>query len=85
MEFKKNFPKINEPIKKLATELNRTFFKGRNPNGQKNMKKCSPSLSIREMHIKKLHLTPVRISTSNTKTTNVEDAGEKGTLIDSWC
>jgi hypothetical protein len=27
-------PKINEPIKKWATELN--FFKGRGPNSQKN-------------------------------------------------
>jgi hypothetical protein len=36
-ELKKlNSPKINEPIKKWATELNRTFFKGRSPNGKKN-------------------------------------------------
>jgi hypothetical protein len=35
-ELKKlNSPKINKPIKKWATELN-NFFKGRNPNGQKN-------------------------------------------------
>jgi hypothetical protein len=35
-ELKKlNSPKINEPKKKWATELNRTFSKGRNPNGQK--------------------------------------------------
>jgi hypothetical protein len=34
-ELKKlNSPKINEPIKKWATELNRTF-KRRNSNGQK--------------------------------------------------
>jgi hypothetical protein len=33
-EFKQlNAPKINEPIKKWATELNRIFFKGRSPNG----------------------------------------------------
>jgi hypothetical protein len=33
-ELKKlNSLQINEPIKKWATELNRTFFKGRNPNG----------------------------------------------------
>jgi hypothetical protein len=31
---KLNSPKINEQIKKWATELN-TFFKGRSPNGQK--------------------------------------------------
>jgi hypothetical protein len=34
-ELKKlNSPQISEPIKKLATELNRTFFKGRSLNGQ---------------------------------------------------
>jgi hypothetical protein len=34
-ELKKlNSPKINEPIKKWATELN-NFFKRRNSNGQK--------------------------------------------------
>jgi hypothetical protein len=38
-EFKKlNSLKINEPIKKWATKLNRTF-KGRNPNGQKIQEK----------------------------------------------
>jgi hypothetical protein len=37
-ELKKlNSPKINEPIKKWATELNRTFQ--RNPNGQKTHEK----------------------------------------------
>jgi hypothetical protein len=39
-ELKKlNSPKINEPIKKWATELNRTFFKGRSPNGKKTHEK----------------------------------------------
>jgi hypothetical protein len=38
-EFKKlNSPKINEPIKKWATELN-NIFKGRNPNDQKTHEK----------------------------------------------
>jgi hypothetical protein len=36
---KLNSPKINEPIKKWTIELNRTFFKGRNPNGQKTHEK----------------------------------------------
>jgi hypothetical protein len=36
---KLNSPKINEPIKKWATERNRSFFKGRSPNGQKTHKK----------------------------------------------
>jgi hypothetical protein len=54
---KLNSPKINEPIKKWATELN---FLKRNSNGQKTMKKCSPSLAIKEMQIKttlRFHLT----------------------------
>jgi hypothetical protein len=51
------------------------------------MKKCSPSLAIKEMQIKttlRFYLTPFRIaSIKNTKTKkNVgKDAGEKGTLI----
>jgi hypothetical protein len=47
-----NYSKINEPIKKWAAELNRTFSKGEvqtTKKRKKNMKKCSPSLAIKEM------------------------------------
>jgi hypothetical protein len=63
-ELKKlSSPKINEPINKWATELNRTFSKEEVQIAKKHMKKCSPSLTIKEMRIKttlKFHLTPVR-------------------------
>jgi cytochrome c1 len=40
---KLNSPKINEPIKKWATELNRTFFKQQLQMAKKHMKEFSPS------------------------------------------
>jgi hypothetical protein len=50
------------------------------------MKKCSPSLDIKEMQIKttlRFHLNPIRIPIKNT--TNVgKDMGENGTLIHCW-
>jgi hypothetical protein len=57
---KVNSPQINEPIKKWATELNRTFSKEQ----IQMAKKHSPSLAIKEMQIKTtliFHLTLVRI------------------------
>jgi hypothetical protein len=52
-ELKKlNFPQIKEPIQKWATEPNRNFSKDEIQVAKKHMKKCSPSLAIREMQIK---------------------------------
>jgi hypothetical protein len=50
--------------KEVGNRTKQNFFKGRSLNGQKHMKKCSPSLAIKEMQIKttlRFHLTPVRI------------------------
>jgi CO dehydrogenase/acetyl-CoA synthase beta subunit len=73
-ELKKlNSPKINEPIKKWATELNRAFSKEEIQMVKKHMKKCLPSLAIKEMQIKttlRFHLTPVRIATIKNTTNN---------------
>jgi hypothetical protein len=73
-ELKKlNSPKINEPIKKWATELNRIFSKEEIQMAKKQIKKCSPSLAIKEMQIKiilRFHLIPVRIAITKNTTTN---------------
>jgi hypothetical protein len=82
-EFKKlNSPKVTEPIKKWAIELNRTFSKEEIQMDKKHTKKASPFLVIKDMQIKttlRFHLTTVIMVTSKNTTTNkfCEDAEEK--------
>jgi hypothetical protein len=89
-ELKKlNFPQINDPIKKLATELSRTFSKEEVQITKIHMKKFSPFLAIKEMQIKtmlRFYLTPVRMSIiKNAKNSKCwQECREKGTFIHCW-
>jgi hypothetical protein len=86
---KQNSPKTNEAIKKWATELNRTFSKEEIHMSKKHMKKCSPSLAIKEMQIKtilRFHLTHVRKAIiKNTSNDRLwRGCRGKGTLVHYW-
>jgi hypothetical protein len=75
-----NSPKINEPVKKWATELNRTFSKEEIQMAKKHMKKCLLSLAIKEMQIKttlRFHLTPVKLAIIKNTNRCCKDVGGK--------
>jgi hypothetical protein len=46
---KTKFPKINDPMKNWADELNKASSKEEVQMGKKHMKKCSLSLTVKEM------------------------------------
>ena len=67
-----NSRKINDPIKKKwAKELNRHFSKEDIQRANKHMKRCSASLTIREMQIKTtVNLTWIRMAAIKKSTNN---------------
>ena len=83
-----NTRKTDNPTKKWAKDLNRHFSKDDTHVAHRHMKKCSTSLTIREMQVKtsmRYELIPARTTIINKSINKYwQGCGERSTLVHCW-